>query len=256
MLIDTHAHLYAEEFKKDIETVMARLQEAQVEKIYLPNIDHSSIDAMLELEQGYDFCIATMGLHPCSVDKNFEKELYLIENWLQKRFFVAIGEMGTDLYWDKTFWEEQQEAFKIQARWAEQYKIPLIIHSRNSIDETITLIENLALPQLSGVFHCFTGTLEQAKKIKDMGFYLGIGGVVTYKNSDLPKILEQIDLSQLVLETDSPYLPPTPHRGKRNEPAYIKLVAEKLADIYQKSTEEIAQITRKNAYQLFNQVQK
>jgi TatD DNase family protein len=253
-MIDTHAHLYLEEFSKDRPEVIAKAQEIGVEKIYLPNIDSRSIDAMLELEFRYpDFCIATMGLHPCSVKKDFEKELYIVEEWLGKRKFAAIGEMGTDLYWDKSFWQEQQEAFKIQAEWAKKYDLPLIIHCRNSIDETIALLENLQENEkpLKCIFHCFTGNLEQAQKIIAMGFFLGIGGVVTFKNGGLDKVLPHIDLEHLVLETDSPYLAPVPHRGKRNESSYILLIAQKIAEIKSVSLEEVKSKTTQNAQKIF-----
>jgi len=251
---DTHAHLYLEEFAKDAQEIMQRAEKACVSQIYLPNIDHTSIDAMLEWELKFPNCIATIGLHPCSVKKDFERELYLVEDWLKKRKFVAIGEMGTDLYWDTTFFEEQKEAFKIQANWAKQYKLPLIIHCRNSIDETIQLVEELqdAEKSLSGIFHCFSGTLEQAQKIIDLGFYLGIGGVVTFKKSGLDEVLKNLSLEHLVLETDSPYLAPVPHRGKRNEISYIPLIAEKVASIYQITLEDVAQKTTENARKIFS----
>lgn len=253
--IDTHAHLYLPEFEKEAQEIMFRAEESQVKHIYLPNIDHQSIDAMLEWELKFPNCIATMGLHPCSVKKDFEKELYIVEDWLKRRKFVAIGEMGTDLYWDTTFFEEQKEAFRIQANWAKQYKLPLIIHCRNSIDETIQLVEELqsAEKPLSGIFHCFSGNVEQAQRIIDLGFYLGIGGVVTFKKSGLDNVLKQISLDSLVLETDSPYLAPVPHRGKRNESSYIPLIAEKLASIYQISIEKVAQHTTENAKKIFSQ---
>lgn len=251
--IDTHAHLYLPEFAKDAYETMRRAEENEVRWVYLPNIDHQSIDAMLEWELKFPSCIATMGLHPCSVKKDFEKELYVVESWLQKRKFVAIGEMGTDLYWDTTFFEQQKEAFRVQALWAKSYQLPLIIHCRNSIDETIELVEELQSKEkpLSGIFHCFSGNLLQAQRIIELGFYLGIGGVVTFKKSGLDEVLKQISLDKLVLETDSPYLAPTPHRGKRNESSYIPLIAEKIASIYQVSLEKVAQKTTENAKKVF-----
>ncbi|MCS6795375.1 MAG: TatD family hydrolase [Raineya sp.] len=253
-MIDTHAHLYLDEFAKDRSEVITRSQEVGLQKIYLPNIDSHSIDQMLELELKYpNFCVATMGLHPCSVKKDFERELYVVEEWLNKRKFAAIGEMGTDLYWDKTFWQQQQEAFKIQAEWAKKYNLPLIIHCRNSIDETIILLENLQQQDkpLRGIFHCFTGNLEQAQKIIALGFYLGIGGVVTFKNSGLDKVLPHIDLDYLVLETDSPYLAPVPHRGKRNESSYLTIIAHKVAEIKNCSVKEVQEKTTQNAQKIF-----
>lgn len=250
--IDTHAHIYLSEFDTDKEQMIGRCKEAGVKKVFMPNIDHTSIDAMMEWEITNDpLCIAMMGLHPCSVKKDFEKELYLVENWLSKRSFAAIGEMGTDLYWDKSFWEEQKEAFKIQVAWAKQYDLPIVIHCRESIEETITLIDELKSEKLRGVFHCFTGTAEQATRINKLGFYLGLGGVATFKNSGLDKVIPNLDLDYLILETDSPYLSPVPYRGKRNEPSYIPIIGEKIAQLMNKSVGEIQLATTNNALTLF-----
>lgn len=250
--IDTHAHIYLSEFDTDKEQMIGRCKEAGVKKVFMPNIDHTSIDAMMEWETTNDpLCIAMMGLHPCSVKKDFEKELYLVENWLSKRSFAAIGEMGTDLYWDKSFWEEQKEAFKIQVAWAKQYDLPIVIHCRESIEETITLIDELKSEKLRGVFHCFTGTAEQATRINKLGFYLGLGGVATFKNSGLDKVIPNLDLDYLILETDSPYLSPVPYRGKRNEPSYIPIIGEKIAQLMNKSVGEIQLATTNNALTLF-----
>jgi len=249
---DTHAHIYLEEFDADRSDMLARAMEAGVGSIFMPNIDHTSIDRMLELELTSDgVCLPMMGLHPCSVKKDFEKELYLMENWLSKRKFSAIGEMGTDLYWDKTFWEQQQEAFKIQVGWAKMYKLPIVIHSRDSLDQTIELVEQLKDENLTGVFHCFTGTEEQAKRIFNLGFYIGIGGVATFKNGGMDKVLPSVDMEKIVLETDSPYLAPVPYRGKRNEPAYIPIIASKVAELKNISLEEVQVITLKNTAKLF-----
>ncbi len=249
--IDSHAHIYKEEFDLDREETLRRGKDVGVTKIVMPNIDHTSIDAMMELELKHpDSCFATMGLHPCSVKKDFERELYLIEQWLDKRSFHAIGEMGTDLHWDKTFWDQQKEAFTIQVGWAKKYRLPLIIHCRESMDETIALLESLSDKKLTGVFHCFNGTLEQAEKIIALGFYLGIGGVATFKNSGLDKVIPSLDLAKVVLETDSPYLAPIPHRGKRNEPSYIPLVADKIVELKKCSLQDVM-ITTKNANDLF-----
>ena len=250
-MIDTHAHIYLDQFEKDVDEVLERSQEVGVEKIYMPNIDHTSIDAMLELENRSDLCISMMGLHPCSVDNKFEKELYIVEEWLGKRKWSAIGEIGTDLYWDKTYWEQQKEAFNIQCKWAVKYDRPVVIHCRESIDETIELIENLKEDKLRGVFHCFSGNLEQAQNITELGFYLGIGGVATFKNGGLDKVLPDIKLKHLVLETDSPYLAPTPNRGKRNEPAYLELVSNRIAELKNISVEEVREETTINAKNLF-----
>lgn len=249
--IDTHAHIYLEDFAVDRADMLAECEKQAVRRIYMPNIDHTSIDNMLELESRSPMCVATMGLHPCYVKKDFERELYLVEEWLSKRKFAAVGEIGTDLYWDKTFWEQQQEAFTIQVNWAKQYNLPIIIHCRESIDETIALVEKLADGKLRGIFHCFSGTAAQAHRITKLGFLLGIGGVATFKNGGLDKVLPEVSLEHLVLETDSPYLAPVPYRGKRNEPSYIPLIAHKLADIKKISIDDIKSVTTSNACKLF-----
>ncbi len=252
--IDTHAHIYVKDFDEDRAEMLRQCDDLEVKRIYMPNIDHTSIDSMLEVEHRHPKqCFSMMGLHPCSVKRDFESELYRVEEWLTKRKFAAVGEMGTDLHWDKTFWEQQQEAFRIQVGWAKKFKLPIVIHCRESIDETIALLEPLLDGQLTGIFHCFSGNLEQANKIIAMGFYLGIGGVVTFKNGGLDKILPEIDLKHIVLETDSPYLAPTPHRGKRNSPLYVPLIAEKIAEIKKKTPDEVKLLTTKNALNLFVQ---
>ena len=218
----------------------------------MPNIDHTSIDAMLEVEERHpEICIPMMGLHPCYVKKDFEKELYTVESWLSKRKFLAVGEIGTDLYWDKTFWEQQCEAFRIQVLWAKQYQLPIVIHCRESLDQTLELLEPLVDETLTGVFHCFTGTVEQANRITSLGFYLGLGGAVTFKNGGLDTVVPKLDLQHVVLETDCPYLAPVPHRGKRNEPAYIPLVAQKICDWKKLSASELSEITHSNTNRLF-----
>lgn len=251
---DTHAHIYSKDFDEDRKEMLRQCDDLDIKRIYMPNVDHTSIDDMLELEHLHpQQCFAMMGLHPCSVKKDFESELYRVEEWLAKRKFAAVGEMGTDLYWDKTFWGQQQEAFKIQVGWAKKYQLPIVIHCRESIDETISLLAPLLDGKLTGIFHCFSGNLEQAKKIIAMGFYLGIGGVVTFKNGGLDKVLADIALENVVLETDSPYLAPTPHRGKRNSPLYIPLIASKVAEVKKISPEEVKLITTRNALNLFVQ---
>ncbi|MBL7844817.1 MAG: TatD family hydrolase [Cyclobacteriaceae bacterium] len=251
--IDTHAHIYLEEFDGDRTDMLSRATAAGVEKIFMPNIDHTSIDRMLELElKSEGLCLPMMGLHPCSIKKDFEKELYQMEYWITKRKFSAIGEMGTDLYWDKTFWEQQQEAFRIQVGWAKEHKLPIVIHSRDSLDQTIELVEQLKDDSLTGVFHCFTGTEQQAKRIFELGFYVGLGGVATFKNGGMEKVIPSLMLDKIVLETDSPYLAPVPHRGKRNEPAYIPLIATKVADLKNLSLDEVKRITTQNATKLFS----
>lgn len=251
-MIDTHAHLYLEEFKSDLHEVVSRFQDQNVQHTYLPNIDRSTIDSMLELEERYkESFTAMMGLHPCSVKKGFEKELYLVEEWLDRRYFVAVGEIGIDLYWDKTTFDYQKEAFLIQTGWAKERNRPIVIHCRESLEETIELLEPLADGRLTGVFHCFSGSKQQAERITNMGFMLGIGGVVTFKNSGLDTTLAEIDLKHLVLETDSPYLAPVPFRGKRNEPAYLQEIAQKIADIKEIEIGEIKRVTTQNAQTLY-----
>ena len=253
--IDTHAHIYHEDFINDRLDMLHRCEEQQVSRIFMPNVDHASIDGMMELESRFpNQCTAMMGLHPCSVKKDFERELYIVEDWLSKRKFSALGEIGTDLFWDKTFWDQQQEAFLIQVNWAKQYSLPIIIHCRESIDETIALVENQQDGKLTGIFHCFSGNAEQAERITKLGFYLGIGGVATFKNGGLDKVLPEIDLAHLVLETDSPYLAPVPHRGKRNEPSYIPLVAKRISEIKNCSIEDVQKKTTQNALKLFKPV--
>ena len=251
-MIDTHAHIYSDKFKSDLDEMLKRTFQAGVHKIFMPNIDSNSIERMLAIEaQHPKSCFAMMGLHPCSVNENYEEELKIVEEWLEKREFVAIGEMGLDLYWDKTYFEQQKEAFRIQAGWAKKYHKPLVIHTRNSMAETIELLEELADDNLFGVVHCFTGNLEDAKRIIDLGFVLGIGGVATFKNGGLDKVLPDVDLKHLVLETDSPYLAPKPHRGKRNETSYIPIIAERIAELKNISVEEVSKQTDQNALKLF-----
>ena len=251
-MIDTHAHLYSDKFKSDIDEVLHRAQEQGVTKIVMPNIDVESIDAMLEIAlRQADWCYPMMGLHPCSVDQHFEKQLYTMESWLAKEKFVGIGETGIDLYWDKTYYEQQCEALRIQATWAIQHGLPLILHVRDSMQETITLLEKLADEKLYGIVHCFTGNADQAARLVALGFSLGIGGVLTYKNAGLDVALADVSLQQLVLETDAPYLAPVPHRGKRNEPAYTTYIADRLAEVKGVSKEEVIKQTTENAKQLF-----
>ncbi|MCH7513248.1 MAG: TatD family hydrolase [Bacteroidetes bacterium] len=255
MYIDTHAHIYLEAFSEDLPDVMDRSRDSGVSRIYLPNIDHTSIDLMLEVEEQFPGeCIAMIGLHPCSVNNGFEKELYLVEEWLGQRKFAGIGEIGTDLHWDKTFWKEQQEALKIQLNWAKVFNIPAILHCRNSIDETIEIVAQTKDQNLKGIFHCFTGNVEQARKIVELGFILGIGGVSTFKNGGLEDVIAEVNLDFMVLETDSPYLSPEPFRGKRNEPSHIPLIAEKIAKIRNISVMEVAQKTTVTAENIFKYV--
>jgi TatD DNase family protein len=249
---DTHAHIYLEEFNADREDMLQRAHDQGVSAIYMPNIDHTSVDAMLELESKHQQCVAMMGLHPCYVKKDFEKELYVVEHWLAQRKFAAVGEIGTDLYWDKTFWEQQKEAFLIQLSWAKKYSLPVVIHCRESLDETIAMIEAMQDGTLRGIFHCFGGSTEQANRIIKAGFLLGIGGVSTFKKGGLDEVLPNLSLDAIVLETDSPYLAPVPHRGKRNEPSYIPIIAHRVSELMKVDTAQLQEVTTQNAQKLFN----
>lgn len=251
-MIDSHAHIYSEKFNEDRAEAIERSRQAGVSRIYMPNIDHTSIDAMLEAAEKYPAqCIPMMGLHPTSVDKHFEKELYLVEEWLGKRKFAAIGECGTDLYWDKTLLAEQQEALKVQVALAKKHQLPIVLHTRDSFDETYEILAEAQDGTLKGIFHCFSGTPEEAQRVKELGFLMGIGGVATFKNGGLDKVLPHLELDDLVLETDCPYLAPTPHRGKRNEPVYLPLIASKVAELMQQPLETVAEKTTANALNLF-----
>lgn len=253
MLIDTHTHLYSSKFDKDREAVLESAKAAGVGLTLLPAIDSESHPAMLALEAAHpDYCLAMIGLHPVSVKANYEEELALVRSELERRKWVAIGEIGMDLYWDKTFRAEQEDAFLRQCQWAVEYDLPIAIHARESIDELLALIKQFNDNRLRGVFHCFTGNLEQAQIAIELGFYLGIGGVLTFKNGGLEPTLEKVDRNKVILETDAPYLAPVPKRGKRNETAYVKYVAEKLAQVWKCDFEEVAQITSHSARQLFD----
>lgn len=251
-LIDTHCHLYSEEFAADIDAVIERALQYGVSKFYLPAIDDTTHKAMLDLEARYPgVCVAMMGLHPCSVNAGYRNELAVVEEWLEKRPFVAVGEIGLDYYWDKTYVKEQQEAFTLQMQWALKRSLPIVIHTRNAMQETIEMVKPFAAKGLRGIFHCFSGSAESAKQITDMGFMLGIGGVLTYKNAGLPAALEKVGMEYLVLETDAPYLTPVPFRGKRNESSYLQYVVEKLAVEKGVTVEEMAAITTANAQKIF-----
>ncbi len=252
-LIDTHTHLYLEQFDEDRDEVIKRALNQGVTKMFLPNIDKDSIADLWKLCNSYPNNFFPMaGLHPTSVKEDYKSQLSIVAQELQERDYVAVGEIGIDLYWDKTFADEQKEALLFQFELAITHSLPVVIHSRDSFNEIIETIEEFNNPELRGVFHCFTGTEEQAKKIIAKGFYLGIGGVLTFKNSGLAQQLQNIPLEHLVLETDSPYLTPAPNRGKRNESAYIYNIAEKLSEVYGKSLYEIAEITSENAMNLFH----
>lgn len=251
--IDTHAHIYDDVFREDRGEMLERARTENVQAIYMPNVDHKTVDAMLKVESRWPGCYPMMGLHPCSVKKDFERELYVVEDWLSKRRFTAVGEIGTDLYWDKTFWGQQCDAFRIQVGWAKQYDLPVVIHCRESLDETIAMVEELQDGNLRGIFHCFTGSAEQAERVAKLNFYLGIGGVATFKRGGLDNVLPSVSMDNIVLETDSPYLAPVPHRGKRNEPAHIPLIAQRVADIKQIPLEQVLEKTTENATKVFQQ---
>ncbi len=249
ILVDTHAHIYLPEFDIDRTALLQRALDAGVSAIYLPAIDAATHSAMLQTEAEYPFCFSMMGLHPCSVNAGVEAELQVVADYLEQRRFAAVGEIGLDFYWDKTFADQQYVAFHRQIELAMQHDLSIVIHSRNATDECIAVVEQY--PGLRGVFHCFSGNTAQAERLMELNFFLGIGGVATFKNSGLDKVIQAVGLSQVVLETDAPYLAPVPFRGKRNEPAYTKLVAEKLAGLLALELDEVAKITTANAKKLF-----
>lgn len=257
-LIDTHCHLYNKEFDKDRDDMVQRAEKEGVESFYLPMVDSHSRVALLDLEARYPgVCFGMTGLHPTSVKEDYTAELRIVENDLAQRSWAAVGEIGLDFYWDRTFESQQYEAFDIQIEWAVRYDLPIVIHSRDSMKETIGVVRKHQSSvrqqggKLRGVFHCFGGSLDDALAIVELGFYLGIGGVLTYKTSTLPAVLKEVPLSNLVLETDAPYLSPVPFRGKRNEPAYLRYVVERLALAKDISAEEVAIATTANAQKLF-----
>ena len=253
-LTDTHAHLYLPEFEGELEPVLTHSRNLGVERIFLPNIDSSTIEALEKVCADHsDLCYPMMGLHPCSVKENFEKELEAVKDQLNQGSYYGVGEIGIDLYWDNTFLSQQKEAFKLQIEWAKEMNLPIIIHARNSFDEIFQIVDELNDDTLGGIFHCFTGSLAQAEKIIEYGgFKLGIGGVVTFKNAGLDQVVEQLDLDHLVLETDSPYLAPAPYRGKRNETPYLIHIAERIAQLKNTSIEKVAAMTTSNAGEIFN----
>jgi TatD DNase family protein len=252
-LIDTHCHLYVSAFEEDIDEIIRRAQTAGVVRFYLPSIDIESETALLNLEKRYpEICYAMQGLHPCSVKTDVEDALKHVVQNLHRRRFAAVGEIGLDFYWDRSFEKEQYMAFHQQIEWALQFDLPIVIHSRDSIEQTISVVREHQNGKLRGIFHCFSDGEKEANEIVDLGFYLGIGGPLTYKNSRLPEVLKNIGLENIVLETDAPYLPPVPFRGKRNESSYIVYVAQKMAEIKKISLEEVASITTENALKIFS----
>ena len=251
-LIDTHSHIYSTEFDNDRPLMLERAEKEGVRKILLPAIDSTTHEGMLKVEnENPGKCFSMMGVHPCSIKDNYRSELKIAREYFDKQKFIAVGEIGLDFYWDKTFTEQQYLAFHEQIEWALHFDIPIVIHSRNSTDECIKVVTEHQKGELRGVFHCFSGNMEHAQQVIDLGFYLGIGGVLTFKNSGLDTVMENISLEKVVLETDAPYLAPLPFRGKRNEPSYLKYVVEKLSVIKNISMDEVASLTTANAEKLF-----
>lgn len=251
--IDTHTHLFLKEFDKDRDLAIKNAQFFGIDKLLLPNVDTTTIEPMMELVKKYPgTCFPMIGIHPTSIKDNYEEDLANVEEWLAKEKFVAVGEIGIDLYWDKTHLKEQTIAFKKQIELALRYNLPIVIHSRDSFYEIYEVLEEMNCDKLKGVFHCFGGTLEQAQKIINLGFKLGIGGVVTFKNSGLDKIVKEIDLKHIVLETDSPYLAPVPQRGNRNESSYIMHIANKIAELHNTTFDKVGEITTQNALEVFD----
>ncbi len=251
-MIDTHCHLYSEEFIADLNEVIDRAKKTGIEKVYLPAIDSSTHEAMIALADQHEaYCIPMMGLHPCYVESNYEDELKLVEDWLGKRKFAAIGEIGLDYYHSVEYKSQQIDAFSRQINMAIAHNLPIVIHTRSSMDDCIRIVEEVGKGKITGIFHCFGGDERQAKKIIELGFMLGIGGVLTYKNAGLARVLESVPIESIVLETDAPYLTPVPFRGKRNEASYVQYVAEKISEIKKITLEEVDNLTTANAKKIF-----
>ena len=252
ILTDTHTHLYYETNQDILDELMKRCLDKQVNRLFLPNVNSSSIPLVFGLADQYpQNCFPMLGLHPCDVKENYTEELSAIRNEIDQKKIYAVGEIGIDLYWDKTTLALQQQAFRTQIAWAKELDLPIVIHCREAFAEIYEILSDEKDDELRGIFHCFTGNAEQARQVIDLNFYLGIGGVLTYKNSGLDKVVADISLENLVLETDSPYLPPVPHRGKQNESSYLVYIAQKLADLKQVSIEEVARVTTKNSENIF-----
>lgn len=254
LLIDSHTHLYSEQFQEDQTSMINKAIEAGIQKFFLPNIDSTSLKGMNELVGRFpENCYAMIGLHPCSVKEDFEKELQVVEREISRsKHYIAIGEIGLDLYWDKSFQKEQEFVFRRQIEWAKEQQLPIVIHCREAFDEILSILDEVNDHRLSGVFHCFTGTIEQARHILDYGsFKLGIGGVVTYKNSGLDNVVKELSVDDIILETDAPYLAPSPYRGKRNESSYLIEIAQKVSDLFNITIDELAQRTTTNALSIF-----
>lgn len=252
LLTDTHAHLYSEQFDVDRAAMMNRALNAGIARFFVPAIDSTYADAMFKLEATYpENVFLMMGLHPTHVKENYQEELEFVRQWLNKRAFYGVGEIGIDLYWDKSYLKQQQIAFKTQIEWAKEKELPIVIHCRNSFDEIFEVLDDVKDDRLRGIFHCFTGTLDQGERAISFGMKLGIGGVVTFKNGKIDQFLHEIPLEHIVLETDAPYLAPVPNRGKRNESSYLLQVLEKLSAVYKTEMEEIAKITTNNSKTVF-----
>lgn len=250
--IDSHAHIYLPQFEKDLEDVVRESKETGIAKIFMPNVDLETIDSMLKVESQFPgYCIPMMGLHPCSVTAQYAKALDTIYNWLTKRSFAAIGEIGLDTYWDKSYYREQVKVLNKQLDWANELELPVVIHCRETMKETLDLIEKRKGQQLKGVFHCFIGTTEDAIRVVNAGFYLGIGGVATFKNGGLENVIKGIELERMLLETDAPYLTPVPFRGKRNDPSKLPYIAEKIAKVKGCTVEQVAEVCTDNTQSLF-----
>ena len=253
MIIDTHAHVYLEDFDEDANLIIERAVTENVEQILLPNIDMSSVDRLLGLcDKNPQIYKPMIGLHPCYVKEDYNDQLAQLKKYLDREDIVAVGEIGIDLYWDKTFEKEQIQAYKTQIEWSKEKSLPFVIHSRESLDLTISIVEKMQDGHLKGVFHCFNGTLEQAQRIMDVGFYMGIGGVVTFKNAGVDKTVAKLPMEYLVVETDAPYLSPVPYRGSRNEPSYVSKVVDKIAEVKEMDRAEVCKLTTENARKLFS----
>lgn len=252
IITDTHTHLYSKQYDEDRQIIMLRAIDNGVSRFFIPAIDSSYTESMLRLENDYPKNVfLMMGLHPTSVKENYLEELTLVKDWLERRSFYAVGEIGIDLYWDTSFLQQQQDAFKTQIKWAKEKNLPIVIHCRNSFDEIFEVLEEEKDDKLFGIFHCFTGSLDQAQRAISYNMKLGIGGVVTFTNGGIDKFLHKIPINNIVLETDSPYLAPVPFRGKRNESSYIVKVLDKLVDIYKLTPQELALITTQNSIEIF-----
>lgn len=252
MYIDSHAHIYLDEFKNDLAKILNESTNSGIDTIYMPNIDTSTVASLHRVEEQYQQCKAMMGLHPCYVKEDYKDQLSEVVSWIEKRKYSALGEVGIDLYWDKTYVEEQIEAFNYQISLAKEHDLAVIIHSRDSLELTIEAIAKNQNGSLRGIFHCFNGTIDQGKQIEDLGFHIGIGGVVTFKNSGVDKTIAKLNITNFVLETDAPYLAPVPYRGKQNSPSYLPFIAQKIAEVKKINIERVAKITTDNCRSIFN----